>query len=281
MPLPTKIYYGSTLIYGPEPLWFTIASSWRTSSTSAALASVSFTPDATAHTLGAWVELSASLPVYADALEIGVTSANANTNKALMFDIGTGSAGAEVALVSDVPVQEGGVSSPGSAMVPVKIAAGTRVAIRFRAARASSSGASAAMQVMQLPSNLSSWMPSSVDVLGSTPASSRGVSMTSNNTWVEVVASTSQAYKAVAMCVSSLDTAMNNLVAAFDLGVGGAGSEVAYTGASYSAASSESLTYLTGPRILAIDIPAGSRLAVRYVDDANNSYSCSLIGVPA
>lgn len=265
------------------PAWFSIASSWRVSATNADLNAVSFTPNATAHTLGAWVELSASLPVDADALEVGVLNSAANVNKALMFDIGTGPAGSEVALVSDVPIHEGSSSQPGTTVVPVKVNAGTRVAIRFRSARASNTGGTAAMQVLQLPSALSSWMPSDVDVLGSTPSATRGVSLTSSGTWVQVVASTSRAYKAVALAINSLDATMAGSVVAFDLGVGPSGSEVAHLGGQYLNNNAETLFYNGGPRMFVLDVPAGTRLAVRYVDDdlSNLSYSCSLIGVPA
>jgi hypothetical protein len=265
----------------PAPSWFSIAQSWRVSGTDAGLGGPSITPPATAHTLGTWVQLSSSLPVDADALHIGVTSAATGVDRALMFDIGTGAAGAETVRVAGVPIADS--TAIGVATVPVRIAAGTRVAIRVQARRASAAASTWGLQLLALPSSLSTWMPTSVDVLGSNQADSRGTNLPTNGAWTQIVASTSRAYKMIALCPSTTDTTMANSFAAFDLGVGAAGSEVAYLGPTYRPENNESMQHPIGSSLIAVDVPAGTRLAARYVDPSasNAGYTCSLIGVPA
>ena len=128
--------------------------------------------------------------------------------------------------------------------------------------------------------------PTAIDTIGAVTASSSGVAVSSNNTWFEVTASTSQAYRGVVICPTSSDASMAASTASFDLGVGPAASEVEYLGASALATQSTeySIQYGSGNYIaVSGGIPAGSRLAVRVIDASiatNAGWSVTLLGVP-
>ena len=113
----------------------------------------------------------------------------------------------------------------------------------------------------------------------------RGIGRSTNGAWVQITASTSRAYRGVVLCPTSSDSGMSAGYVGFDLGVGGAGAEVAHLGsATYQTTSIEELRPATGgSTFIPAEIPSGSRLAVRVIDSlivSNTGYSAVLIGVP-
>lgn len=93
-------------------------------------------PGAVANTKGAWTEISASLTAaFTSCLVILGNRVNpAPTAQNVMFDVGLGGAGSEVAIVSDVYVRRTAqlVINPASIWLPVGASAGQRLAIRMQ-----------------------------------------------------------------------------------------------------------------------------------------------------
>lgn len=282
-----KLYLGSTLV-SPRAVDMNVTTAPRTSSTDATIPFVSVTPNATAHTKGAWAQLIASTSQAIDGITLLIASTTAGSTLAnnILLDIGTGGSGSESVLVANAAVPfNTATTAPTYLFVPVRVASGTRIAVRCQIGRASAAAISVAAMLHAYPANTIT-SPTAIDTIGAVTASSSGVAVSSNNTWFEVTASTSQAYRGVVICPTSSDASMAASTASFDLGVGPAASEVAYLGASALATQSTeySIQYGSGNYIaVSGGIPAGSRLAVRVIDASiatNAGWSVTLLGVP-
>ena len=247
------------------------------------------TASATLHTKGAWTQMTASLATESALLvmnfrELGV----ANTETSMLIDIGVGASGSETVIVPDLAI--GGAQAGGNngtaqlcVWIPVRIASGTRVAIRCQAAIASD-GCSSGFSFFGF-AGTNALVPVSVDVLGTSTTTSRGTAMSgASGSYVEIVASTSQRYRAIVI-VPSVPT--NNVTTArvvrYTAAFGAAGAEVDI-GSSLAEYNTNEAVRSFGPSpIIPIgcNIPAGSRLAVKHDISANpGDHACCLIGVP-
>jgi len=245
------------------------------------------TADTAAHTKGAWTQIIASTSANASLLLLNIGSiATTATNTASLVDIATGASGSETAVISDIAV--GGGNTVGAnttaclVAIPLKIPSGTRLSARMQSVV--TGGKTGVLACTILDAGDYSTAPTSVDVIGSDTATSQGVSFSgASGSWTEAIASTSQAYRAVAAVFSmhSNDIATFNTTQ-MDIGVGASGSEVTFGSTrvlyqnSESAASADPYISLWGR-----NIPAGSRLAVKHNLTANpGRYGFTLIGIP-
>jgi hypothetical protein len=241
---------------------------------------ITVTANTAANTKGSWQQITASTTANTSLLHIvvsGVTTTGTNT--ATLLDIGTGTAGAEAVVASEIAI--GGANSI-TIPIPLKIASGTRVAARIQSVV--TGGKTAVLGPTFLDGGDYNTAPTSVDVIGSSTATSQGVSFSgASGTWVEATASTSQAYRAVVLVHSTHDSniaSTSNSV--MEVGVGASGSETSFGSTYNSYASTERadtagiLFPLFGQRI-----PSGSRLSVRHNIAADpGKYGFTLIGIP-
>jgi hypothetical protein len=276
MALLQKAYLGATPLFRSVD-WFENIKPFARN-----LSEATVTAAATAHTKGAWSEVIASTSNDSSVLYVAVVGFNTNnTNVATLLDIGTGASGSETAILSNVAV--GG--APGadftatgslSFQVPFKIPAGTRLAARVQSLVASKAGA-----VRLAVSNSGDYAtaPTSVDVIGTNSADSTAVALTGNTTYAQVIASTSQQYRAISVVPSMATASAGSANLIMTVAVGASGSETDFATVPFRRVSTENIA-TTAPHLslFARNIPAGSRLAVK--GDTGNGIQCTLIGIP-
>jgi hypothetical protein len=105
-----------------------------------------------------------------------------------------------------------------------------------------------------------------------------------SGTWVEIEDSTTKDYIgfSIAPSTSDTDTASQG-DATYEIGVGAAGSEVAfgYIHFAFGATENFSLAANRSPNLFGREVPTGSRLAIRHNISANPSkYDACIIAVP-
>lgn len=281
MALLQKGYLGSTPLWKNKD-WFEDGAYKIVNSS----AQVTLTANSSAHTKGSYSQVIASTSANSSFLFVQVYNINTSaTNTAVLLDIATGSAGSETNIASNIAVG-GAAATAGLAGLfvglPVKIASGTRISARIQSVV--TGGKTAAIVLNAIDAGDYNTAPTSVDVIGGNTSTSQGISFSgSSGTWVEATASTSQAYRAVGIVCSVHDSdAANVNSATYEVGVGGAGSEISFGSTRFTFTSSEQsgneppFSYLFGR-----NIPAGSRLAVKHNIAANPSkYGFCLIGIP-
>jgi len=260
--------------------WFEYASPNSTNSPS----SITVTANSTPNTKGSWTQLIASSSANASFIFFQITGLNVNaTNTATLLDIGTGASGSETTIIGDVAIGACSANAVGNGNVfgvPFKIPAGTRVSARTQSVVASKTASVAAFLI-----DLGNYdtAPTSVDVIGSDTANSKGISFSgASGSWTEAIASTSRSYRAICCTLSAHNNDLAGITINWDVGVGASGSEVFFGNGRASTNTSEAIgnsipyTYLFGRKI-----PAGSRLAVRHNIAANpDRYGFTLIGIP-
>jgi hypothetical protein len=283
MALLQKAYLGAT------PLWRQI--NWYEDGAPKlvdATGQVTLTANASAHTKGSWSQVLASTSADVSFLWVRVSTINlSGANTATLIDLGTGASGSETAFASNIAV--GGASGVGSAGlqaiifgIPVKIASGTRIAARIQSVV--TGGHTGRVEIFASDSGDYATTPTAVDVIGTDTATSQGTSFSgASGTWVEGIASTAQAYRAVGVVISTHDATINNFTnAEFEVGVGASGSEVFFGTLRYNLNADERLG-ITAPFtfLFGRNIPAGSRLAVKHPFTANpERLGFTLIGIP-
>ena len=262
-----------------------------TSATQSAAVWATVNTDAAAHTKGAWVELVASTAAEADIINLiwyGIGGSGA-TNSALA-DVAVGAAGAETVIVANVGLAYTAGSTGnmvGSLMLPVKVPRGSRIAVRWQSERASATAASFRCDLYRWNPALGVRSPSVLVNLNADTATSTGTATGStNNTWVQAVAATPQAFQALIVCPVLSDPTLSASAVIFDVAVGAAGAETVFSnldGVWRTGTSEEIIRVSTfGFGVTPGHIPAGSRLAVRHRDasTSNTAYSVVLLGVP-
>ena len=280
MPLITKAYLGATKLFR-EKSWFEDMSQKPVSDSG----DVTVTANSTAHTKGSWTQLISSTSGDATFVVVEVTGVQTSTvDTATLLDIGTGASGSEVALIPDVAV--GGAASIGGGVarfafqVPIKIASGTRISARIQSVV--TGGKTATVAIWTFNMGDFAYAPTAVDVIGTSTATSAGTAMSgSSGTWVQITASTANAYKAVVLVPSTSASAIGTINVKYTLGTGASGSEVevGQTFASYT--NSEALsTFPRWGQLICGAIPSGTRISVRH-DIASNPgfYDVTLIGI--
>lgn len=273
-----KAYLGATPLFADKP-WF-----YGNEFTHAGYntGSVTITASATAHTKGSWSQIIASTTAQTTMINFAVISVNVSTaDSATLLDIGVGAAGSETVIVPNIAI---GGCSTAVFRIPVKIASGSRIAARIQGVRASQTAAINARDFQCVNATDAALIPTAVDVLGTSTATSTGTAMSgASGTWVEIVSSTSQPYIAfvIAPSTSDTDTASQG-DAVYEIGVGASGSEVRFGELNFAIGASENFS-VSPLRLNTFgrEVPTGSRLAIRHNIAANPSkYDACIIAVP-
>jgi hypothetical protein len=241
---------------------------------------VTFTCDVAAHTKGAWAELIASTTAESNLLWLKFyLIAISGQATGTLIDIGVGAAGSESVIIGDVAVGSAFLNAPDQAFfVPVNVPAGSRIAVRGQSVRSSQTGTCAVTTVA------GPTMPSTVDVLGTSTATSVGTLPGSTGAWNEIVASTSKIYRYIILVPSGSSASASNVSTIMRLGVGAAGSELIILRLAVQSNTGEvfGMQVLAIPNVRLVDgrnYPAGSRFAVSNAG-SNSGFGATLIGVP-
>jgi hypothetical protein len=279
MALLQKAYLGAVPLFR-DVTWFEEVSSNIIDTSSA----VTVTANSSAHTKGAYAELIASTSGNASYIVIECEVATATVNTSTLLDIATGASGSETVLIDNVAIGaavRAATRCPFAFGVPIQIPAGTRLSARIQSLV--TGGKTGTIVVRTYESGDYANAPTSVDVIGTSTAASTGTAMSgASGTWTEVIASTSRAYRAVAIVPSSSSNDILNVVGTFTLGTGSSGSESA-KGAivAYYTVNEEAGMSAFAPPIAGGNIPASTRLAVRHnIASNSNRYHVTLIGIP-
>lgn len=231
--------------------------------------SVAAVASATPNVKGAYTEIVASTAHDADAVLLVISQSNTAAISHLI-DFAVGAAGSEVVVWPNW-LLAGGVRMTTYAVLPCSIPAGSRISARCQATTAS-----AQVQVRALTLRGGLWAPASggtVVALGADTSDSGGqvidpgATLNTYGAWSQLSASTAADIVAVRLSLgmrtnaAPAQTALNYYV---DLGVGGAGAEVAIVDGLPFTSSTDGSFGAGGPHIwLPCSIPAGSRIAAR------------------
>jgi hypothetical protein len=275
MALLQKSYLGATPLFRNED-WFEVGAFKIVNFDSAK----TLTANSSAHTKGSWVQLIASTSADASLLYFSIFGVAASgVNTATLLDIATGASGSETIIAGDIAI---GSASTVSVVFPYRLPSGTRLAARIQSVV--TGGKTATIRSVVIDAGDYATAPTSVDVIGGNTANSQGISFSgASGTWVEGVASTSRAYRAVSMVISGHDAVLGGVTnAPFALGVGAASSEISFGDLRFTFSNSEAGVLIPPYNTLfGRNIPAGSRLAVNHPISSDPSfYGFTLIGIP-
>jgi hypothetical protein len=279
MALLQKGYLGATPLF-KERSWFEDVSGKPINDSGA----VTVTANSNAHTKGAWTELIASTSANASLLVLDIDADITNTDSATLIDIATGAATSETAIISNVAIGGAVRSSlrPTFAFaVPFKIASGTRISARIQSVVTGGKTASVVARIFDMGDY--SYAPTSVDVLGTSTATSEGTAMSgAAGTWVEIISSTANTYKALVIVPSTTAPAIaGSLFVEYVTGQGalGAEQEIGRLVAQYNTDETCGISSIY-PTLVGTQIAAGTRLAVKHDIAANpDRYDVTLIGI--
>lgn len=237
--------------------------------------------NASAHTKGAWTQLIASTASNADVLILSVACAVASTDTAALIDIGIGASGAESVVIPNLAV--GGTDGNGFwfIILPIKIPSGSRIAARSQSVR--TGGVNIPVRVTLQKSLNYDQAPVALDVIGTSTATSEGTATVTDNTYVELISSTTKIYSSVVVVPSLTSISTGNANPLIDLAVGSSGSEIVINSFRLLVSSSEFCRWLYLPGLPGFangPFPVGTRFAVRTSLQAPNVDFC-LIGIPA
>lgn len=210
---------------------------------------------------GAWVQLSAALPYATAGIWLGATSGNMD-----YVEIGVGAGGSEQ-VVAEVFAQ-GIVATGRSEMyLPIALNKGQRVA-----ARVSSTNVWSTTDTIDLylrPALMSWLCPvgfSKVVLLANAANNDSGGTANTLSAWAEVAASTAAHAKAAIVVAANVGAGATNSSAIWNLGVGAAGSEIVVAAGTLNHVGYQG----DGAAVtIPIDIPAGSRVAIRHQASSN------------
>jgi len=227
------------------------------------------TAAATAHVKGAWSQLVAATGAEASWIEVYIGSVATAVD--YLIDIGIGAAASEQVIIPNLVAGSGTGAAGRSSrfLLPLNIPAGVRVAARCQATTISSTCRVSA----QLGSGgwpLESGLQRVTDY-GTTTATTQGTTVdpgavaNTKGSWVQLAASTTNPIRALLFGQSNLvQTARTSCQWLFDLGVGAAASEVVVIpNRTVECVSTEDTIHPQGSGPFPVNIPAGSRLAVR------------------
>jgi hypothetical protein len=223
---------------------------------------------------GAWNEIVASTPYPVRMITLTL----ANGGYDMLLDIGVGAAGSEVVLVSDLILSE--VNAIFVAMqtvqIPVRIPAGTRIAMRGQVNSTSDRSVYVNMHL-----STTCW-PHHADLIpastyGAATADSGGTSIDPGGTvntegaWVELSAACAEHIRGLILgvgCGGNFSRVLTGWLV--DIGVGAAASEVVLVPDVYiNNVNNAVVPFYTGP--IPVDVPAGTRIAIRAQCSINDA----------
>lgn len=230
------------------------------------LATVTATASATPHTKGAWIEVVASTPFACDRIILSLGSTFVSTtNSSCLLDLGTGAAGSETVIASNIG---SGYSGGLTYDFPLRIASGTRIAARIQSAVASKTQ-TVSVALARAASTLTVTPSTDVTVWGADTSTSRGTTVIPGanvkGSWTQITADSGNARQWIAIHIQGAsNTAMQGVNHLIDIGRGAAGAEtVIVPNIRILTSNSETINYNSLYRTYFVTIPANSRLAVR------------------
>lgn len=247
---------------------------------------ISVSTSATPNAAGAWAQVFASTAGESGMVLFGCAAGGTAVDSSLMFDIGVGAAGSEVVVVPNIAHGLNNLFSANIIFpIPVRIPSGSRVAVRARTAAGAVRSVSPVMGILGHPE--SSLIPSSVDALGSSSATSRGTALSgASGSYVEIVSATTRTYQALVVIPAGATNVGINSRFRLTLGIGPAGQEVdigttdALQGSS-GGVQPQTSAFNTPWNVFGTIVPAGSRIALRHNVASNPQYvEACVIGVP-
>jgi hypothetical protein len=230
----------------------------RTGSATSVVVTSSLSPNVDS----AWIELSASLPIDAQAVTLAL-ALTADTSSIFRFRLAVGAAGAEVAVTSYIPVRTAG-GRPESVTLPLRVARGQRLAISLRPvdnARAyrvgcTPLGASDVLAPLAGQYSTQTFGDPNYGTTYSWPAANV------DGSWREIWASTPQDIRRLIVGGMEANTGSGATTALVDVGVGAAGAEqIVHASAPILIGEFANSPHLDVP--LAVTVRRGSRLALR------------------
>lgn len=287
-------FLGAPVGWNPRVPTLTFAGSANTDFYSnGANRSIVVTSGSVAHTMGAWVEVVASTTSDIDGFNL-IVSINqiASTDTSALLDIGVGASGSEVVIVPYLSVGHQGQGAEIAYKIPVFVPSGSRIAIRVQSVRTSQNitilfvGA-LSCTTNQTPTPVLSLTSSTVQYGADTATSNLTLltapgSLNTKGAWTEIAAATTESLQGLTVMLSGGPsgnyTAANCLV---DIAVGASGSEIiVLDNYQISVSANENVTARISNTFAACDIPAGSRISMRYQRSANQAIYGGFIGIP-
>lgn len=237
------------------------------------------------NTPGAWTELVAAATVETQWLIVCVSGTFVSTAAATaLLDIGVGGAGAEVAVVSSISCGQIGTlaNQQGATVVlPVRIPDGARLSCRLTNAHATPPTANVRATTYRGAGGHTFQSPSSLVAIGANVAASKGVDVTTNATWTEITAATTQPYRALLLTYGGNDASTGTVTyQTVEMGVGASGSEVSIYHAQHSVLNTEAFDIVTDMTPVVGHYPAGTRVAVRASAGSTEAITAVVLGVP-
>ncbi len=229
---------------------------------------VAITTPSGANTKGSWIEIIASTGFASKWILLQMVGAT-NPNEKALFEIGTGSAGNEVAVVDDQqfhPRNQSGGSGRGTTYsFPLVLAAGTRISIRAE----HEGGISRTYDVTVTISDFvpSGSVPSAIQSSGHKQIVT-AIAADGYGPWVELVSALDNT---IGWASLSLYSFASTFEAEFDIGIGAAGSEVvAYEKVGFEHFGGGGNSCSMGA-CFPITIASGTRVAIRVKDPHSSS----------
>jgi hypothetical protein len=239
-------------------------------------AGASATADVTSHVKGAWVELIASTAAEANLIFVQVYNVSVSGQATgTLLDLGVGATGSESVVAGNIAVGSATIASSQLTMFPLRInvPSGSRIAARIQGVR---SLQTATIVVTTLTGDPA---PSSVEVLGTDTATSRGT-LCNTSTFTEIVGS-SNAYREIVIINSMSANTVSNDAGISELAIGASGSELSVCKVPTQRSSVETIGMQIGtPYVVQVGpaVPAGTRLSAK---SGVGSTDVCVIGVPA
>lgn len=238
----------------------------------------SVTPGAS-NVAGAWVELIAATTTEAQFVVltwVATKYANAQTNSVLA-DLAVGAGGVEVPVASGILV--GSRVYAESVTLPLRIPKGSRLSVRMTSDY-STPTASTVGVVLYNRDDRRIVSPTALVTMGAVTATSKGTTIGSNDTYVEISAATAQPYQALVCTVGNYDTITTATTGrTTTYAVGASGAERAIVVVNGGCSSNED-TYNGHAVVATGPFPAGTRIAAKCSDGATNGVSVTVLGVP-
>lgn len=240
--------------------------------------SATITYSGTPHTKSGWTEVIASTSGDAGFVwvQVGLFRGSAE-NTAALLDIGIGAAGSETVVIPNISV---GGSSGLNHLIPLKVAAGSRISARAQCV----TNKNIPVTITTFTSPTFLLTPTSLDAIGVDTATSGGTAAGSSDTWVELTASSASDYTAFVICAAVNGNNVSSVDLTVTVGHGSAGSETELGSTVFNFNSTEAVSNKTFPfTLVGGNVPAGSRIVVKQtgLGPGGSNYGLSLIAIPA
>lgn len=241
---------------------------------------VLISPSGSANTKGSWTELVSSTPHSADEINVRLSPNGVDS----LWDIGIGAAASEVVICPNL--YAGGVTVVRPLFpyrFPIKIPAGTRIAVRNQASTGGLGGyAAVTLHKTNRPSfgRVTEYGVSTANSYGTTI--NPGATPNTKGSWAELTSGLTRAIKGFIVAGANQGNgARVSALYGVDIGIGGSGSEVALLSnlAMGGHANSDAI-FPTASEFFAISIPAGTRISARCsCDGASLTMGVAFYGV--